>query len=549
MRKLLVLQRAKWVTVVASVFLTQACSSSPESSPPPPSVTHQIQRQVLQPRFLSANAGVVLSADGQRLVALDARRAALVYSKTSEGWTLETEVPTSANAPSQIQFNGDGTLLAVARAATGDGGVSVVSRSVTILQRTAAGSWTEQATLAPALGSPEDKFADESVALSENGQLLVVGASMEDSNATGVDGDRTNDAAPNSGAAYVFARVDAGWTELAYLKASNAEAGDRFGTFISTNRDGTVIAVTAQEEASSSKTDPLDNRSPGSGAVYVFEATGGRWMQVAYLKSSSPTSPLPGQPVHFGASSVMTPTGTKLFVGETDTFAGRYVRVFNRSSAGWSRGIDISSTASSDAYSSQHSSAFGLRLAISEDARFMATSNYLWGDHYGGMGFLLEDLGSGWLQRQSLQNPQIVDRAYLGSSMAMDRSAETIVTSAPGDPQSPIQIFSCSGGLSSCVKAEMVSDSTPVTASNGGGTGTGGGGAGATGGGGGGSGIASDCSTVATHYIGDAQFDTMCAVAVCYSRTGHADRAQAVCTQMHGLVLENGFSVANCPAC
>ena len=43
--------------------------------------------------------------------------------------------------------------------------------------------------------------------------------------------------APNAGAAYVFTRTAGIWTQQAYLKASNTDAGDRFG-------EGPVLTVT-----------------------------------------------------------------------------------------------------------------------------------------------------------------------------------------------------------------------------------------------------------------------------------------------------------------
>ncbi|MGF1511618.1 MAG: FG-GAP repeat protein [Myxococcota bacterium] len=58
-----------------------------------------------------------------------------------------------------------------------------------------------------------------SVALS--GDTLAVGAPGEDSNATGVNGDPTRNAAFRSGAVYMFTRSNGMWRQEAYLKASN----------------------------------------------------------------------------------------------------------------------------------------------------------------------------------------------------------------------------------------------------------------------------------------------------------------------------------------
>jgi hypothetical protein len=66
-----------------------------------------------------------------------------------------------------------------------------------------------------------------SVAIS--GDTMVIGAPDEDSNATGVNGNQTNNSARDSGAAYVFVRDGTNWIQQAYLKASNTEAMDVFG--------------------------------------------------------------------------------------------------------------------------------------------------------------------------------------------------------------------------------------------------------------------------------------------------------------------------------
>ena len=52
----------------------------------------------------------------------------------------------------------------------------------------------------------------------------------EASNATGVNGNQSDNSATNSGAAYVFVRSGTTWSQQAYLKASNTGARDDFGT-------------------------------------------------------------------------------------------------------------------------------------------------------------------------------------------------------------------------------------------------------------------------------------------------------------------------------
>jgi FG-GAP repeat protein len=66
-----------------------------------------------------------------------------------------------------------------------------------------------------------------SVAVS--GDTVVVGASGEESSATGVNGNQADNSAPGAGAAYVFVRGAGVWSQEAYVKASNTGSSDNFG--------------------------------------------------------------------------------------------------------------------------------------------------------------------------------------------------------------------------------------------------------------------------------------------------------------------------------
>jgi hypothetical protein len=79
-------------------------------------------------------------------------------------------------------------------------------------------NWSQQAYLKASNTGANDFFGFR-VAVS--GDTVVVGAVLEDSNATGVNGNQGNNNAVNSGAVYVFVRSGKNWSQQAYLKASN----------------------------------------------------------------------------------------------------------------------------------------------------------------------------------------------------------------------------------------------------------------------------------------------------------------------------------------
>jgi hypothetical protein len=111
---------------------------------------------------------------------------------------------------------------------------------------------------------------------------------LESSNATGVNGTQTDNSAGGAGSAYVFVRSGVTWSQQAYLKASNTELADTFGSAVAIS--GNTIVVGAQYEASNAtgvNGNQTDNSASGAGAAYVFTSSGATWSQQAYLKASN----------------------------------------------------------------------------------------------------------------------------------------------------------------------------------------------------------------------------------------------------------------------
>ncbi|MBA3470397.1 MAG: FG-GAP repeat protein, partial [Herpetosiphonaceae bacterium] len=125
-----------------------------------------------------------------------------------------------------------------------------------------------------------------------DGDTVVVGAYQEDSAATGVGGDQTNNSASGAGAAYVFTRSDAqgapAWTQQAYLKATNPDANDNFGWRVAVDGDTIVVGAYREDSAATGVGGDQTNNSAGnSGAAYVFTRSGTTWTPQAYLKASN----------------------------------------------------------------------------------------------------------------------------------------------------------------------------------------------------------------------------------------------------------------------
>ena len=120
--------------------------------------------------------------------------------------------------------------------------------------------WVEQAYLKASNADVGDHFG-KMVAI--DGDHILVSATSESSDGTSPDNNLTSD----SGAAYLFVRVDNNWTQQGYLKASNPGVRDLFGNALAL--DGTHAIVGAYQEAGNGSS-PDDNSAENAGAAYIF---------------------------------------------------------------------------------------------------------------------------------------------------------------------------------------------------------------------------------------------------------------------------------------
>src|SRR6267154_151583 len=226
-----------------------------------------------------------------------------------------------------VALSGDGNTLAVgaiteASSTTGINSTpneSAVGAGAVYVFTNSAGIWFQQAYVKASNTGVRDAFGG-SVALSDDGNTLAVGARAEDSAATGIGGNQTDDCgvhdasncATDSGAVYIYTRNAGTWSQQAYVKASNTGAGDRFGNAVALSGDGATLAVGAFSEASSTTG---INSTPNelarfAGAVYVYTRSASTWSQQAYVKASNTES---GD--SFGVSFALNGDGNTLAVG------------------------------------------------------------------------------------------------------------------------------------------------------------------------------------------------------------------------------------------
>ena len=210
--------------------------------------------------------------------------AVYVFVRAGTTWSQQAYVKASNTGPSDqfgeaVALSGDGATLAVgapgeASAATGVGGNqadnSAGSAGAVYLLVRAGTAWSQQAYVKASNTDAADQFGF-AVALTSDGSTLAVGANGEDSGATGIDGNQADNSQGNAGAAYVFTRAGAAWSQQAYVKGSVAIGGDFFGQALALSGD--TLAVGS----------PGNDMVANAGVTFVFVRSGTTWSQQALL--------------------------------------------------------------------------------------------------------------------------------------------------------------------------------------------------------------------------------------------------------------------------
>ncbi len=376
-----------------------------------------------------------------------------------------------------LALSGDGRTLAVSARhensnATGiDGNQADNTASqagAVYLFRYAISGWSQQAYIKASNSEFSDQFGAD-VALSADGNTLAVGATGEDSNATGINpaGGQSNNSANIAGAAYVFRYAAGVWSQQAYIKASNAEAGDTFGGTVALSADGNILVVGARNEASgiagiNAPGGEADNSASGAGAVYLFHLASGVWTQQAYIKASNPESN-----DLFGFSLALSGDGNTLVVGaknedsnatgiggnqsnNSSSNAGA-VYLFRFTASSWTQQAYIKG---SNTPNSGGGDSFGYALALSDDGNTLAVGAISEDSSATGIGgnqldngtigsgavYLFRFAASAWMQQVYIKasNPGLLDA--FGASLALSSDGNTLVVGAYSEDSNAIGI-------------------------------------------------------------------------------------------------------------
>lgn len=249
--------------------------------------------------------------------------AVIVYHNNNGTWERQAFIK-AANADEgdlfgiSVALSEDGDTLVVgasgeASAGTGSSASATDNSAanagaVYVFTRDGTGTWQQRDYLKASNGAAEHRFGAQ-LALSDDGETLVVGAAGETGAVGGINATRNGTLLSNAGAAYVFAGGVDNWSEQAYIKPSHPATGQVFGGAVGLSADGNTLAVGASGDASAGA-NPADTSTERAGAAYVYTRSAGAWSLAARLKAGTV-----GADDRFGASLALAPDGSLLVVG------------------------------------------------------------------------------------------------------------------------------------------------------------------------------------------------------------------------------------------
>ena len=375
---------------------------APTESPASAVATEHQVTQVAVGGTINESLGASLGISGDTLVAGSPSGTgsgpntglARVFAHDSTGWSQQATLI----APDGVYNDGFGAAVAIdgdtiavgAPRRVGDQGMSWAG-AVYVFMRS-NGLWSLQASLIPndrVTGGYQDFFGR---ALAIEGDTLVIASDKI-----------------GSGAAYVFTRTGAAWSQSAKLRASDGDLYSDFGSSIAISQ-GTVLIG-----------------APGHRAAYVFEQSATGWAERQKLVSGA--APADSQR-YFGQAVAID--GDTLVVGATrwnDYSPPAAAYVFTRANGSWTRRATLESNADPEAASFGAAVAIdGATIVVGAPYRHLDPDVPYW---IGGTGAAHVFQGSGdtWTYAALLSGDQFQSIGQLGAAVRV--AGDMLVVGAP----------------------------------------------------------------------------------------------------------------------
>ena len=369
--------------------------------------------------------------------------AVYVFIKSGSTWVQQAYL----KASNSEAFDSFGTNVAISGdtvvvGASGEDSATMLNPTDNTLSQSGAAyvftrngtTWSQEAYLKASNPGSGDQFGR---AVAIHGDTVVIGARSEDSNATGVNGNGADNSAGASGAAYVFVRQLGSWSEEAYLKASNSELGDNFGSAVAISGDTIVVGSREDSAATGVNGDQSDNSASAAGAAYVFTRSGTTWSQEAYLKASNTEGSdgfgealaIAGDTIVVGATGEKsTATGVDGNQADNGLSGAGAAYVFSRTGTTWGQEAYLKASSHSfpGGFFGGSVAIAGERVVVGADQQPVPGANIKTGAAY-----TFVRTGTTWASEDELvaPNPDAGD----GFGFAVAISGSTVIVSAPAE--------------------------------------------------------------------------------------------------------------------
>ncbi len=350
----------------------------------------------LQAEFGSS---ISITEDGQAMVVGAPAANVLTDEWGFRSQSTASDAASGDNYGTSVSVSSNGNT-AIVGASKEDG--SGVDRGAAYILIRSGTTWTEQQKLTASDAADYDYFGT-SVSISEDGNTAIVGAHWEDGAGT------------NRGAAYVFTRSGATWTEQQKLTASDAADNDYFGYSVAISSDGNsaIIGAYGRNGAGTSR-----------GGVYIFTRSGTTWTEQQQLTASDAADD-----DWFGWSVAISDENTMLVGASAENGLGisrGAVYVFARSEVLWHEHQKL---AASDAADNDY---FGNSVSISLDGNTAIVGSQKADAVYtdAGAAYVFTRSGTTWTEQQKLTAPDAGTSDTFGRSVSVSSDGNTTIVGA-----------------------------------------------------------------------------------------------------------------------
>lgn len=308
----------------------------------------------------------------------------------------------------QYSAAGNNKVFGISSALSSDGTTAIVGQygdnsfqGTAVVFIRSGKTWTEQALLSQSTGAASDNFG-YSVDLSDDGNTAICGVPYR--------------GATDTGAAVVFTRSGATWTQQAVLTYSAAAANDLFGYSVALSSDGNMAICGSPSSG------------PGNGRAVVFTRSGATWTQQATLTHS-----VGAAGAAFGWAVALSTDGSTAIVGAyRDSSAGSLrgsAVIFTRSGVTWTEQATLRYSAAA------YNDTFGSTVSLSSDGNTAivgAANADPGGVSAAGLAVVFTRSGATWTEQAALTYSGKATNDLLGYSVSLSGNGDVALCGAHG---------------------------------------------------------------------------------------------------------------------